>query len=265
MLDSLALLAAKLHADLHGLYVEDANLVRLSEHTETSAYRFVSYGPSTGPSSGPGTAQAGMLARAVRAQAAQSRRIVEEVTRLRHIRTSFQVRQGNAVTEVLAAARDGDLIVIPKDLGAGRDMSSPATLSPEIVEGKAGGVLFFNPDAVFAAGVMTVYDGSAPADRALEAACDMAALGAREVEVVMLTPRLDAVEAWQNDIYNRVRTRGLEVSFLHLPETRVDQLCARSRRPQAGLMVLGVGQPLLEDASIDALFRRIDCSVLLVR
>ncbi|MEX2450636.1 MAG: universal stress protein, partial [Rhodospirillales bacterium] len=198
-------------------------------------------------------------------QAAQSRRIVEEVTRVRHIRTTFQVRQGNAVTEVLAAARDGDLIVIPKDLGAGSAVSSLAALSPEIVEGKAGGVLFFNPNAVFTAGVMAVYDGRAPADRALEAACDMAALGVREVEVVMLSPRLNAVEAWQNDIYNRVRVRGLEVSFLHLPETRIDQLCARSRRPQAGLMVLGVDQPLLEDASIDALFRRIDCSVLLVR
>ncbi|MEQ8193048.1 MAG: hypothetical protein RIB59_01025 [Rhodospirillales bacterium] len=266
MLDSLATLANKLRADLHGLYVEDANLTRLTEHIETSAYRFVSFGPQ--PAEGgrePQAAQVDMLARAVRAQAAQSRRIVEEVTRLRHVRASFQVRQGNAVTEVLAAAQDGDLLVLPKSLAAGGEAAALAAVSPQIVEGKVGGVLFFNPAAVFGAGTMAVYDGSAAADRALDAACDMAALDSRSLEVVMLSPRLNAVESWQNDIYNRVRTRGLDVAFLHLTETRVDQLCARSRRPQAGLMVFGVGQPLLEDASIETLFRRIDCSVLLVR
>ena len=252
MLDLLATFAEQLHAELHGLYLEDSNLTRLTEHTETTAYCLVSYGPST--------SKPGMIARAVKAQVAQNRRLIEEVTRRRSIRSSFQEHPGEKLDEVLATVQDGDLIVLPK---SGRGY--PATLLRAINQSPAQSVLLFNPYTIFSGAVMTVYDGSPFAETAFEAACDITALNHGEIEVVMLTPRLNDVVTWRHDLSGRAHARGLTISFLHLPEMRIDQLCVRARRPQAGLIVLGVDQPLLKETDIDALFARIDCSVLIVR
>ncbi len=256
-LDALAELAHRLQAELQGLFIEDANMMRLSEYTETTAYRLVS-------SSLYATDQ-GMLARAVRAQASRSRRLVESVTRRRQVRSSFQVRQGELVAELLAAVQAGDLIVLTKTFG-----HLPAVLDSHVFmrafsESAASAVLLFNPSSKLTGAITVVYDGSAAADTALAVASDIAVLDGHQIDVVMQSSRLDQIESWQSDIHQRLATQGVDSSFLHFPHVRIDQLCAHSRRPQAGLIVLGVDQPLLKDKAINQLIDRIDCSVMLVR
>ncbi len=266
-----AALAARLEAELRGLFVEDIDLVKLAEQADVGAYSVLAAGRQA--------LDPGALRRALKVRAAASRQAVEAAAQRRHIRSTFEVRRGRVDAEVMDSARDADLVVIDWTSGGlaaplpGR-RTRPGAIARRVAEGAARSVLLLRGGIAFGGPVLVAYDGSEASEHALAAAAEIAerfaadvdpAAGAGDLEVVLLTGRLEDAARWQRDIDERMRARGLRPVFLLIPEGGLDLLCRAAQRHHVSVMVLGAGLALLQGETAGRLLERIDCSVLLVR
>ncbi len=261
-IESVANLAARLEAELLGLFVEDIDLLRLAEHPEASAVSLLSAGRQH--------LTLGTVQQALRAQAARGRRAVEEAAARRRVRSSFQVRRGRVATEVLALAEDADLVIVGWSTGGfpGPSLNHrrpPGTTARAVAAGASGSVLVLRHRVAFKGPVLAVYDGSADAARVITAAIQLADREGAGMEIVLATG--DAVEAgrWRLTLEKELRGHRLPVRFVSMPDADLDRLCRTAQRDHATVMVLGAASPLLDGVGTADLFERIDCSVLLVR
>ncbi|MCP5370234.1 MAG: hypothetical protein H6907_00750 [Hyphomicrobiales bacterium] len=103
-LDLIAALAARLGADISGLFVEDIDLLRLAALPGTRVVSTLSRGA--------GQISPATIERSLRGRMALVRRAMEEAARRRRVSSSFEVRQGRVVTEAVGAAGESDLVVI---------------------------------------------------------------------------------------------------------------------------------------------------------
>ena len=103
VLQSAAEIAARLEAELSGLFVEDVDLLRLAE---LPCAREVRYG---GRETAPDTA---FIRRSMKVQAAAARRSLASAAERHRLRWSFRVARGNVARELVAAAARADLMVV---------------------------------------------------------------------------------------------------------------------------------------------------------
>jgi K+-sensing histidine kinase KdpD len=260
--ESVADLAARLEAELLGLFVEDIDLLRLAEHPEASAFSLLSAGRQH--------LTKGMVQRALRAQAARGRRAVEDAAARRRVKSSFQVRRGRVAAEVLALAEDADLVIVGWSAGgfaspARNHRRPPGTTARAVAAGASGSVLVLRHRVAFSGPVLAVFDGSADAAGVIAAAAQLADREGAGLEIVLATGDAGEAGRWRRALEPELRARGLPVRFVGMPDADLDRLCRTAMRDHATIMVLGAASPLLAGAGAADLFERIDCSVLLVR
>jgi nucleotide-binding universal stress UspA family protein len=260
--EAAAALAARLRAELLGLFVEDIDLVRLAELPEVSTYSMLSAGGRR--------LAADQLKRVLRMQLARSRQAIEQAAARRRIKFAFQVRQGRLVAEVSTVAGISDLVVVGWSKG---DISTPwattrmapVATAQAVAEAAARSVLLLRPTGAVGGPVLVAYDGSDESRQALAAAAEIADLDGGVIEVALLTGRLDRAEAWQREVETTLADVGSTVKYIHLPKAGLDDLCKIAERQGASLMVLGADLVLKENEPGRRLLERVRCSVLMVR
>lgn len=109
-LEAAARLAARSHAELVGLYVEDVALLRLAAFPFAREF---SVGRTTGRA-----LTAAAMARALRSQARHVREFLVRTAERHHVAWTFAVRRGEVDRELLAAVADADLLVLGRTRGA---------------------------------------------------------------------------------------------------------------------------------------------------
>ena len=263
-LDTLALLAARMEAELAALFVEDSDLLRLAGNPLAGAVSRLS-----------GTRQSlggDVLRRALKVQAETTRMAVERAAQDRSVRSSFRVRQGRLAAEVLASSEEADLVVVDWSCGdtmlramAGGIRTRPSATARTIAESAARPVLLLRQGAPLDGPVLVAYDGTPEADRALDLAMGLSGKDCGDLEVVFLTPSLGRMAEWEADVSDRLGCRGPRSLFLHMPHAGLEDLFREARRRRASLMVLEAGLPFLAGQAAGDLLGRMDCSVLLVR
>jgi nucleotide-binding universal stress UspA family protein len=163
-LEIAAALASALDLELAGLFVEDANLLRLSGLPFAREIGLLS--AQSRPMATP------ELERALQREAAAVQLQLAETARRRRLRWSFRVARGQIATELFALAGELDMVVIGKRARAGfwpisdrigARSEAPSTAGP----------------------VMVVYDGSAHARAALELAAQLARDGGLALRVLV--------------------------------------------------------------------------------
>ena len=163
-LEAAAELAARLEAELLGLYVEDAKLLRMAGLPVAREVRY--------PYDAPTRTDQGQMERQLRAQAAQARQALAEASERRQIKWTFRVVRGEVASEVLTAATEADLLTLGK---ASRPLTRRVRLGSTAraaAEEAPCCVLVLQRDAGIRAPVVVVYDGTPGGQRAL-------AMGAR--------------------------------------------------------------------------------------
>ncbi len=261
-LDAVASLAARMDAELTGLFVEDTDLLRLDEHAHVRTFSTLAarWQPL----------ESGGVARLIRLRMASSRKAVEDAARRRQVRSRFEVRRGQVVAEVLASAEAADLLVVGWASGAlpgpsaGGGAGRPGTLARAVAAAARRPVLLLKAGAVIRGPLMAAFDGSDAALKALDVAAEIAGEGGK-LEVALVTSRIEDADTWQAEIRSRFRHQGLDLHFFNVPEEGADQLCLFARQRAIALVVLGIGADPLECETATRLIETIDCSVLLVR
>ena len=171
-------LATRFQSDVEGLFVEDINLLRLAELPFAREFRFGQAGPRPVASED--------VQRGLRARAALLRHEVEELTSEHKLRGSFRVARGAVAGEVLAAAREADLLALGR---TGHSLARRArfgSTARAAIANAVSAVLLVQPE-MEAGPVLVFYDGSAAGARALALAAQLAG-EANELRILVWGP-----------------------------------------------------------------------------
>ena len=266
-LDALALLAARLQAEVFGLTVEDEAEFDLADHP---GVRFVSRMSATVVRMERVTVE-----RSRRGRAENSRRALKTVMAAHRVKASFEIRRGMVADEVIARAQDADLIVLGWGSGgfAIARPGRPGSVACAVAERSQRPVLLLRPGSPADGPMLVAYDGTPAGVRAVDAAAEIARPHRDQdevqrggaVTVALLTNSLGDAEAWRADIAARLASQGVGARFLHLPGALADDLIAAARQTGAALLVFGVDGANCCGSEVRAVLDRAGCSVLLVR
>jgi nucleotide-binding universal stress UspA family protein len=252
-------LAARLHAKMDALFVEDITYAYLAELN--LGHEFVM---SSGRSQ-PFDPQA--LEGWYRRQAADARRMAEALARDRHLTLSFRVVRGKVDAEVITAASNADLLVLGV---AGRSeilRQQPGSTALAAAARAPGSVLLIRPGTRVAGHAVVAYDGSPGAVRALEAAAMLAeADEALRISVLLLAVRGADTAALKADAAARLESMGVRpIGFRVLFNIAGEAMCGVVYDAGADLLILSADNPAVAGDSRGQVLGAMRCPVLLVR
>ena len=254
-LEAAAELAASLEAELLGLFVEDAALLRLAGLPAAREMRY--------PFSGLARLDQVHMERDLRAQAAQARRALAAVSERRHVKWSFRVVRGEVTPQVLAAALEADLLTLGK---TSRPLVRRARLGSTARAAAAEApccVLLMQWGVDIRPPVVLTYDGTPAARRALAIAVHLAHKEAGYLTVLLLADTPEATQQLHAEVANLLRRQNLIVRQRHLTGAGVATLAHEVRAEGSGVLVLS--GTILPQESLQELLDQVDCPVLLVR
>ncbi len=234
-LEAAALMAARLNAELLGLFVQDLDLVQLAQFPFAREVGLTSAGRRIlDPDS---------MDLALKAQAQKARAALEAMA-LRHgLRHSFRVARGHVVAELLAAAADVDLVALGTSGHmevAGRRLGSTVRA---LVTDASCSVLIEHHKRHTGAALLLLYEDSPSADRVLAQAQQLAAARGSDLVIVLtgdagtrerLRVKVDA--AHPNDV---VRVTIADVA------DGAAELRALAAEHDCGLLIIAHDSPLL--------------------
>jgi nucleotide-binding universal stress UspA family protein len=254
-LEAAAELAASLEAELEGLFVEDANLLRLAGLPVAREMRY--------PFAAPARLDQARMERALRAQAAQARQALAAASERRHVEWSFRVVRGDVAPEVLAAALEADLLTLGK---ASRPLIRRVHLGSTAraaAERSPCCVLMLQRDVGIRSPVVVTYDGTPTARKALRLAAHLAHEQAGNLTVLIVADVPDAAERLRAEVCDWLRGRGLSVRYQWLPDASGATLTHKVRSESSGVLVLS--STILAPEALQTLLDTVDCPVMLVR
>lgn len=204
LLQAAVQMAAQLQAELQGVFIEDANLLRLcSLPFSQDIGRF---------SATARQLDSAAIERQFRTVALALQQTLAQIASAVDVRWSFRVARGNPADELLAAAQDAQLVSLARAVdqwGGAMDAAAEQVIRragrPVLVMGRRDGVT--EPFTL-------VYSGSQAAQRALKLTLRLARRGRQAVQVV-LAPALSAVEQTRGELAASFATQNQQVRFTH--------------------------------------------------
>lgn len=254
-LETAAQLARHFRAELLGLFVEDARLLRLTNAPHATEISLVS------------GYRRQMDNREVewqlRAQAVRIQEVFEGVARRTRVRWSFRVQRGRIESEVVSAASQADLLVLGKTglsvvrrrrLGstARAVLSEPPTLT-----------LLLHHGAHLGIPALVVYDGTPAGKKGLQAG---AALVDRlaPLTVIVVADEEEGARTLRHELRDLARESDLKIRCRRLIGASTADLVNLVMTEQKGLVVLPASLSLLKGEALLKLLRKLEVPALLV-
>jgi len=256
-LKTAAELAARMHAELLGIFVEDINLLRMAELPFSQEIRI--YSPK------PENLDTAELERLLRMQAKQAEASLQREAQLFRVHHSFRVRRGMVPKEVIAAALGADLLVLGRSGRSPTCRKGLGSTARTALSGSAKNVLLMRTGfSTEDESVLVLYDDSEPSKSAIAIAIDLLRPG-NTLHILML-PQLEGDDkAMAHELSMLIPQDMLRVEYHTLPAITDSRILARYiRMADSGLLVLG-DRMNLPSETIYNLIDEIDYPVLLVR
>jgi hypothetical protein len=253
LLEAAASLAAGLHAELVGLFVEDSEMLGAADLPVTRSI------PSHAEAHAPLDAR--LMRRALRIWEAKAGGALAEAAEHRRVKWSFRVIRGTMEEQVLAQVRKQDLLAIGTPGKAVR-RARLAVASRAVAEQAPCSVLLMQAAGSVDRPVAVVYDGS---ERALAAGEQLARIHGRPLVVLAAADSEEAAAALENEACAwldrhggaaRVRARAVESA---------EEICAALESRHPGVLVLDPAGVLVRRFGLEAVLGALKCSVLVLR
>lgn len=250
-------LAAALDAELHALFVEDINLLRLAALPFARETRLTS--ASTRRLQNPDTE------RALRAEATRAQAALETVATRLNVRWSFHVTRGQVAAQVHAAALETDLVALTISGGVPAGLTQFAATIETVMRGVPCPFLILPPGAGIRPPFVVVYDGSAASARALQLAAQFAL--AQDVSVTVLLAAMDPPELRRLRAEADTLLAGSKLIAYYPVLARMDaSTIARAvRAASAGTLLMAADSPVFDGVVRRRLLQELDCAALLTR
>jgi nucleotide-binding universal stress UspA family protein len=256
-LDAAVELAARMEAELMGLFVEDINLLELAG---LPFAREINYFSATHQQ-----LDSQKMERALKVKAEQARQALAAAAERSQVRWSFRVVRGQVLSELLEAAMEADLLTLGK---ASQSLTKKARLgsTARAVATKAPRcVLLVQHDTHTEQPVLVIYDGSEAAQRALTTAAYLAEMNKSHLVVFALIDESITTQHLEEEITNWLRDRRLTAHYHWLTRADLENLTHRINTEGGGFLVLGGESSMLSEEVIQDLLNKIGCPILLVR
>lgn len=252
VLEAAAQIAAGMHAELAGLFVEDEDLLRLAGLPFARAY--------SAAAADLAAMDPAVMERALRVQAARARHAVEQAARRRRVAWSFSVARGALADALAEAARACDVLGVGK-AGPGAPRRALGGTARQVMARSGCALLVLQRDGTLGRRVAALYTGG---EAALAVAAGIARNLGLTLEILAAAPdeaaagRLAlAAEAWlaAQGVTGRVAPAvGDPVALARVAEARGRALVVAA---PAGL--------LAGEGAVEALAAALDSPLLLVR
>jgi len=255
-LEAAVRLAARLEAEIEGLFVEDVNLKRLSELPVAREIRF----GGTFQAHGTGGVLADM-----RAEAEQTRQALEALATRAQIKVTFRVAEGRVETEVVAAASGADLLILGLTGRRVLQTGRPGTTALAAVMRSTRSVLVLRPGVDITERALALYDGSPGADMALDLAARIAADDGGMLTVVLRAENEAEAQKLRRRAGETLTEYGVNGRYRVAPAPTLNDLCRAVTMAGASVLVISAADPLLAGEGSRRLLEDVACPVLLVR
>ena len=255
-LETAAQLAAWHEAELHGVYVEDINLIRLASHPAARQIDPLS--------SRPGPVDPRRLERRLKQAAAEAERALAEIAARQQVRWSFRVARGAVTTVLLEAAGEADLIALGRAGGGTRGPGRLGSTAREITSRRAQSVLVLQQHLTPRQTVVTLYDGSASCQRAIAAAARLCEQLSAELVLVIVAADEKRASQLQTAAAESLATLPVSGRSRTLVGADLDVVMRAVRDERPTLCVVG-SQTSLGDDLIRRLADQLRVSVYLVK
>ncbi len=251
-LSAAAALAARIGAELEGLFVEDVNLLRLAG---------LPFAVELSLPSGAGRPMARVDMEAeLRALAAQAREAMAKAAGPHRVTWSFRVVRGQVTVEVLEAAGGADLLVLGRT--ARRIGPGPGTTARGAAARAPTSVLILAGGGRLVPRMHVAYDGSAAADRALGLAARLDG-GPGTLELIVPAATYSEAEKLAGKAQHRLGWTE-PVTWRWAGSARREDV-ARAASKMGGVMVVGAESAFLRQEGLERMLEEARCPVLLVR
>jgi hypothetical protein len=228
-------LALAMQAELSGVFVEDADLLRVAALPFTREVGLVS-----GALRPLETAD---VESALRRQAEQVRRSLAELAQGAQVRWSFRVARGKLAGEVLAAAGRADVVVTgerQRVAGAGERLAIPPTTITAVVEPTEAGL------------------------RALSTALELAEGQAQRLSLLVPEAGRQALQVVR-EAAARIAQGAPEAARIEaLPSRRPERIIQAARRHPSRALVLTIGSLSDRDTGLRLLMEESSCPLVLI-
>jgi len=256
-LDAAVSLAERMKAELFGLFVEDADLLRAAE----SPYaRQILY-----PSAQEAPLSRGNVERTLKAQAEQAHSSLRSAAQRAHLQYSFRSVRGQVSAELLAAAGETDLVALGKlgwSLGAPLRLGSTAL---QLAASTLSVLLLSERRAPAALHLLAYYDASPEARQALTWAAQLAAADSGSLTVLLATPDAARAQAMQHEVAAILKGTKLNIQFRRADPASRTEMLRVLRETENGMFVMGSREPFRQLLGLESLLRESKIAVLLLR
>lgn len=250
-------LAAHLDAELHALFVEDINLLRLAALPFARETRLIS--ATTRRLQNPDMEHA-LRAEATRAQAT----LATVATRL-HVRWSFQVTRGQVAAQVRAAALETDLVAFIFSGGAPAGLTHIAATIETLMRGAPCPLLMLPPGAGIRPPFVVVYDGSTASARALRMAAQLAQAEGQGVTVLLVAVDPPMARRLRSETDALLAGTKVTAQYPVLPRPEASAIARAVRAASAGTLLMAADSPVFDGEARRRLLGEVDCAALLTR
>jgi hypothetical protein len=253
VLEAVALLAARLDAELAAVFVEDEELLRLAA---------LPFARELGLSSAVRRPLRDRdLERTLRARAERSQAALAAAATRTHVRWSFRVTRGRIATCVTAAATEADLVTFSV-AGDPLALLRRRTLVQQTLVTCARPVLLLPAGAELGPPYVVLFDGSDAGSRALHLAARLA--GGQDTVRVLLVAAPGDVARRRAAAEAALAENGVAGAFRTLPALTAADIAHAVRREVAGTVLLPVAGDLLVAGRAGRLPGDFGCATLLV-
>ncbi len=250
-------LAARFEAELVGLFVQDANLTRLSQIPFVREVgRF---------SASRHEIDNGEMARHLHIQALRMRRTFADAVRQRRVRWRFRVERGQVEQQVISAARQADILIVG---ASGWTLASSRRLGRTvraIIAQAPSSTLVLQPSAHIGLPILAVYDGGPSAAKALETAASLTETSGYPLYVLLLPDGRGRLGDLRVTARRILRQHDVTTRYLPLIDTTARRLADAARTQDTAMLVLPAESDILQEDALLEFVERAEVPVLLVR
>lgn len=228
-------LAARLQAELLGLFVEDSDLLRIAQLPFAQEVAL-----STALDRALG---GGELERSLRVLAAEAQRALAEAAGRAQVKWSFRTVRGRRLQSALAEAGATDLLLLGRSR-RGRWQRHEAGAPPHTV--------------------YLLFDGSEQAVKAAGVVAKLATGNHTDIVILDVAPEQSSPGA--REIVGRLREAGLSAGARPLEGSDLATVLSKVGRPAPALLVLPADSRVLDSSrDLESVMERLDCPLLVVR
>ena len=250
-------LAAHLDAELHALFVEDINLLRLAALPFARETRLMSATTRR--------LQNLDMEHALRAEATRAQATLATVATRLHVRWSFQVTRGQVAAQVRAAALETDLVAFIFSGGAPAGLTHIAATIEALMRGAACPLLMLPPGAGIRPPFVVVYDGSPASARALRLAAPLAQAEGQGVTVLLAAVDPSMARRLRSEADALLAGTNVTAQYPVLSRPDATAIARAVRAASAGTLLMAADSPVFDGTARRRLLEELECAALLTR